>query len=41
MSTDFLRNYIDIINENSEPKVQLDEGMMDSLKAVAQNAIKK
>ena len=41
MSADFFRNYIDIINENSEPKVQLDEGMMDSLKAVAQNAIKK
>ena len=31
MSADFFRNYIDIINENSEPKVQLDEGIMDSI----------
>jgi hypothetical protein len=29
MSTDFLRNYIDIIKEAEQPRVQLDEGMMD------------
>ena len=31
MSTDLFRNYLDIINENSKPKVQLDEGVMDIL----------
>ena len=31
MSTDFLRNYIDIIKEAEQPRVQLDEGIMDML----------
>lgn len=31
MSTEFFRNYIDIINENSQARVQLDEGIMDML----------
>ena len=31
MSTDFLRNYIDIIREAEQPRVQLDEGIMDML----------
>jgi len=36
MSTQFLRNYIDIINENSRPAVQLDEGMLgDAVKKAA------
>ena len=34
MSANFFRNYIDIINENSGSKVQLDEGIMDSLKGI-------
>ena len=34
MSTDFLRNYIDIIKEAEQPRVQLDEGIMDSLKGI-------
>jgi hypothetical protein len=34
MSTDFLRNYIDIIKEAEQPQVQLDEGIMDSLKGI-------
>jgi hypothetical protein len=32
MSTELFRNYIDIINENSKPKMQLDEGFMDKLR---------
>jgi len=35
MSTDFLRNYIDIIKEAEQPRVQLDEGMLQDLKAKA------
>jgi hypothetical protein len=31
MSTEFFRNYIDIIKEAEQPRVQLDEGMMDSI----------
>ncbi len=31
MSTEFSRKLLNIINENSQPKVQLDEGMMDML----------
>lgn len=31
MSTEFLRNYIDIIREAEQPRVQLDEGIMDML----------
>ena len=31
MSTDLFRNYLDIINENSQPKVQLDEGVIDNI----------
>ena len=31
MSTGFLRNYIDIIKEAEQPRVQLDEGIMDML----------
>ena len=34
MSTEFLRNYIDIIKEAEQPQVQLDEGIMDSLKGI-------
>lgn len=41
MSTELFRNYIDIIKEAEQPRVQLDEGMIDSLKAAAQSAIKK
>lgn len=41
MSTDFLRNYIDIIKEAEQPRVQLDEGLLDSAKASAQNLLKK
>jgi hypothetical protein len=36
MSTDFLRNYIDIIKEAEQPRVQLDEGIMDSLKGIVE-----
>jgi len=32
-SSNFFRNYLDIINENSQPKVQLDEGVMDDIKS--------
>jgi hypothetical protein len=31
MSAELYRKYLDIINENSQPKVQLDEGIMDML----------
>ena len=31
MSAELYRKYLDIINENSQPKVQLDEGMLDSI----------
>jgi hypothetical protein len=31
MSAELYRKYLDIINENSQPKVQLDEGVMDML----------
>lgn len=31
MSTEYSRKLLDIINENSQPKVQLDEGIMDML----------
>ena len=41
MSTDFLRNYIDIIREAEQPRVQLDEGIMDLIKSGAQKLIKK
>ena len=41
MSTEFLRNYIDIIKEAEQPRVQLDEGLLDSAKASAQNLLKK
>jgi hypothetical protein len=34
MSTELFRNYIDIIKEAEQPKVQLDEGVMDSIKGV-------
>ena len=33
MSTELFRNYLDIINENSQANQQLDEGMLDSIKA--------
>ena len=32
MSTEVFRKYIDIINENTQSPVQLDEGMIDSIK---------
>lgn len=31
MNTEFFRNYIDIIKEAEQPRVQLDEGIMDML----------
>lgn len=34
MSAELYRKYLDIINENSQPKVQLDEGVMDSINGV-------
>ena len=34
MSTEFFRNYIDIIKEAEQPAVQLDEGVMDSLNGI-------
>jgi hypothetical protein len=34
MSTELFRNYIDIIKEAEQPKVQLDEGVMDSINGV-------
>ena len=40
MSTELFRNYIDIINENSKPKMQLDEGFMDTVKGLASKAMK-
>ena len=40
MSTELFRNYIDIINENSKPKMQLDEGFMDTIKGLASKAMK-
>ena len=40
MSANFFRNYIDIINENSGPKVQLDEGVMDTIKSLVPKAMK-
>lgn len=39
MSTELYRKYIDIINENSQDKIQLDEGIMDKLKLFAQKLI--
>ena len=33
MSADFFRNYIDIIKEAEQPRVQLDEGMLQDLKS--------
>ncbi len=35
-NSDLFRNYLDIINENSQPRVQLDEGVMDMLKPYIQ-----
>jgi hypothetical protein len=35
-SSTIFRNYLDIINENSQPKVQLDEGVMDMVKPYIQ-----
>jgi len=40
MSTELFRNYIDLINENSQPRVQLDEGMMDTIKSVIPKVMK-
>ena len=39
MSTDFLRNYIDIIKEAEQPRVQLDEGMLQDIKNKAGSVI--
>jgi hypothetical protein len=38
MSTQLFRNYIDLINENSQATVRLDEGVMDMLKPYIQKA---
>ena len=35
-SSTIFRNYLDIINENSQPKVQLDEGVIDMVKPYIQ-----
>ena len=36
MTTQFMRNYIDLINEMQQPQPQqLDEGMMDAIKKAA------
>lgn len=40
MSTALFRNYIDIINENSNDRIQLDEGMMNILKSIVPKVIK-
>jgi len=40
MSTEVYRKYLDIINENSQPKVQLDEGMLDTMKAAVPKLMK-
>lgn len=40
MSSELFRKYIDIVNENSQPKVQLDEGIMDTLKSLVPKAMK-
>ena len=34
MSTEFFRNYIDIIKEAEQPRVQIDEGIMDSISGI-------
>lgn len=39
-STQLFRNYIDIINENSQVKMQLDEGMMDTIKSIVPKAMR-
>lgn len=41
MSTELYRKYIDIINENSQNKVQLDEGMLDSIKDKVMGVVNK
>ena len=42
MSTELFRNYIDIIKEAEQPKVQLDEGVIiDKLKGLYQNFVSK
>lgn len=41
MSTNLIRNYLDIINENSQPKIQLDEGMLDSIVQWAKSKAQK
>ena len=40
MSTELFRNYIDIIKEAEQPKVQLDEGMMDTIKSLVPKVMK-
>lgn len=41
MSSELFRKYIDIVNENSQEPVQLDEGLLDTIKSkVAQLASK-
>ena len=40
MSTEFYRKYLDIITENSQPKVQLDESMIDTIKPLLPKLIK-
>lgn len=40
MSTELYRKYIDIINENSQTKIQLDEGIMDKLNPYIQKLAK-
>ena len=34
MSPEFFRNYIDIIKEAEQPRVQIDEGIMDSISGI-------
>ena len=40
MSAEFFRNYIDIIKEAEQPRVELDEGVMDTIKSLAGKAMK-
>lgn len=40
MSAELYRKYLDIINENSQPRLQLDEGLMDKIKSLIPKAMK-
>jgi hypothetical protein len=40
MSSSIFRNYLDIINENSRDQIQLNEGIMDTLKSIVPKVMK-